>query len=83
MAFGAGCVEFKLVLQAVALSSFLLPMLEYVPEQRATAAQMQQHPWLTGKLPSLSSQAGDRHRSAPSSSSPRLVKRSRYRLMHP
>ncbi|KAK9852127.1 hypothetical protein WJX84_008536 [Apatococcus fuscideae] len=63
--------------EAVALSSFLLPMLEYVPEQRATAAQMQQHPWLTGKLPSLSSQAGDRHRSAPSSSSPRLVKRSR------
>ncbi len=49
-------------------------MLEYIPEQRATAAQMLQHPWLTGKLASVGLQDRDRHR-APSS--PRLVKRSR------
>lgn len=32
--------------EADALSSFILPMLAYDPEQRATAAQMLQHPWL-------------------------------------
>ena len=34
--------------QAAGLSGFMLPMLEYVPERRATAAQMLQHPWLRG-----------------------------------
>mmetsp|Transcript_3992 Transcript_3992/g.11559 ORF Transcript_3992/g.11559 Transcript_3992/m.11559 type:complete len:90 (+) Transcript_3992:264-533(+) len=31
---------------ADALASFLLPMLRYEPERRASAAQMLQHPWL-------------------------------------
>ena len=29
------------------LSSFLLPMLDYVQENRATAAQCLEHPWLS------------------------------------
>ncbi|TDH14593.1 hypothetical protein EPR50_G00044000 [Perca flavescens] len=33
--------------EAVQFSSFLLTMLELVPEERATAAQCLQHPWLT------------------------------------
>lgn len=36
------------VSQAEALTEFLLPMLEYVPAQRATAAEMLAHPWLQG-----------------------------------
>ncbi|XP_074872712.1 SRSF protein kinase 3 isoform X2 [Carettochelys insculpta] len=32
--------------QADAFTRFLLPMLEFLPEQRATAAQCLQHPWL-------------------------------------
>ncbi|XP_053144445.1 SRSF protein kinase 1-like isoform X1 [Hemicordylus capensis] len=32
--------------QAAALASFLLPMLEYAPEKRATAEKCLQHPWL-------------------------------------
>jgi serine/threonine protein kinase len=34
--------------QAQALTDFLLPMLEYVPSRRATAAEMLAHPWLRG-----------------------------------
>jgi serine/threonine-protein kinase SRPK3 len=37
-----------LPLQARALTDFLLPMLEYVPSRRATAAEMLAHPWLRG-----------------------------------
>eukprot|EP00195_Chlamydomonas_chlamydogama_P006321 CAMPEP_0202894760 /NCGR_PEP_ID=MMETSP1392-20130828/4082_1 /ASSEMBLY_ACC=CAM_ASM_000868 /TAXON_ID=225041 /ORGANISM="Chlamydomonas chlamydogama, Strain SAG 11-48b" /LENGTH=652 /DNA_ID=CAMNT_0049579543 /DNA_START=42 /DNA_END=2000 /DNA_ORIENTATION=+ len=37
--------------EALSLSGFLLPMLEYIPEKRATAASMLSHPWLTGQLP--------------------------------
>ncbi|KAG2455822.1 SRPK3 kinase, partial [Polypterus senegalus] len=32
--------------QAAQFSDFLLPMMEYIPEKRATAAQCLQHPWL-------------------------------------
>ncbi|XP_064415304.1 SRSF protein kinase 3 isoform X2 [Latimeria chalumnae] len=32
--------------QAVQFTDFLLPMLEYVPEKRATAAECLRHPWL-------------------------------------
>lgn len=35
--------------EAQALTDFLLPMLEYVPEDRATAKQMLDHPWLQGR----------------------------------
>jgi serine/threonine-protein kinase SRPK3 len=34
--------------EAAALADFLVPMLNCVPEARATAAQCLQHPWLTG-----------------------------------
>ena len=30
------------------MAAFLSPMLDFVPERRATAAQMLQHPWLQG-----------------------------------
>lgn len=30
------------------LSSFLMPMLHYYPDSRATAAEMVKHPWLDG-----------------------------------
>lgn len=39
--------------QAQGLSSFLLPMLEYAPDKRATAEVMLKHPWLQGSLPKL------------------------------
>ena len=32
--------------EAIALNNFLLPMLEYCPEKRASAKQMLNHPWL-------------------------------------
>ena len=32
--------------EASALSDFLLPMLRYYPNQRATAQEMLNHPWL-------------------------------------
>ncbi|XP_034290051.1 SRSF protein kinase 3 isoform X4 [Pantherophis guttatus] len=32
--------------QAVQFTDFLLPMMEYIPEDRATAAQCLEHPWL-------------------------------------
>lgn len=32
--------------EAQALSDFLLPMLEWYPERRATAQEMLSHPWL-------------------------------------
>jgi len=32
--------------EAIALSNFLLPMLEYYPEKRASAREMLNHPWL-------------------------------------
>ena len=34
--------------QADALAAFMLPMLEYMPDKRATAAEMLAHPWLAG-----------------------------------
>ena len=40
-------------MQAQGLSSFLLPMLEYAPDKRATAAEMLRHPWLQGCLPKI------------------------------
>jgi hypothetical protein len=40
------------LLQALGLKEFLLPMLNLVPNKRATAAEMLQHPWLRGELPS-------------------------------
>ena len=36
--------------EARAFADFLLPMLEWDPEKRATAAQMLQHPWLERKF---------------------------------
>ena len=33
-------------MQAQALTDFMLPMLEYIPSRRATAAEMLRHPWL-------------------------------------
>ncbi|KAJ7317168.1 hypothetical protein JRQ81_003330 [Phrynocephalus forsythii] len=33
--------------QAAALTNFLLPMMEYAPERRVTAANCLQHPWLS------------------------------------
>lgn len=33
--------------EALFLADFLLPMLEYLPEKRATAQEMLNHPWLT------------------------------------
>ena len=39
--------------QAQGFSSFLLPMLEYAPDKRATAADMLRHPWLQGCLPKI------------------------------
>ena len=36
--------------EAQALNDFIMPMLEYYPEKRATARQMLKHPWL--KMPS-------------------------------
>ena len=34
--------------EAELLSSFLLPMLHYYPDSRATAAELVKHPWLDG-----------------------------------
>jgi serine/threonine protein kinase len=33
---------------AIEFTAFLMPMLRYTPSQRATAAEMLRHPWLTG-----------------------------------
>jgi len=52
-------------LQAAALADFMLPMLVYDPERRATATDMLRHPWLeraAGPRPGASPPAG---RSAP------------------
>ena len=35
--------------EAASLASFLVPMLDFVPERRATAQQALQHPWLLGQ----------------------------------
>lgn len=40
-----------LTFQAAALSDFLMPMLEYDPDRRATAAESLRHPWLQGPPP--------------------------------
>ncbi|KAK9829340.1 hypothetical protein WJX72_005262 [[Myrmecia] bisecta] len=75
--------------EAQSLASFLTPMLDFVPEKRATAAQMLKHPWLDGCQPaprrtgqqaaSRPAAAGsNRHhaRSHTRSASPRSTKRS-------
>lgn len=36
--------------EAELLSSFLLPMLHYYPDSRATAAELVKHPWLDGVI---------------------------------
>lgn len=36
--------------EAAGLASFLVPMLRFVPEERATAQDMLAHPWLRGEL---------------------------------
>lgn len=41
--------------EAKGLASFLLPMLHFVPDQRATAGEMLSHPWLRGELPPVAS----------------------------
>ena len=41
------CIK-KLCTQARALARFLRPMLDFVPEKRATAAEMLRHEWLDG-----------------------------------
>ena len=35
--------------EAAAFADFLLPMLRFVPEERATAAEMLRHPWLAAE----------------------------------
>ena len=35
--------------EAESFSDFLLPMLEWYPERRATAQDMLKHPWLSGE----------------------------------
>ena len=42
-------------MQARALAKFLRPMLDFVPEKRATAAEMLRHDWLAGAADSPSS----------------------------
>lgn len=37
-----------ILLQAIELTDFLLPMLDYDPSRRASAAHMLRHPWLAG-----------------------------------
>ena len=51
--------SFSSLLQALGLRDFLEPMLNFVPGRRATAAQMLQHPWLRGELPSGGARRGD------------------------
>ena len=34
--------------EAKEFTSFLIPMLDFVPDKRATAAQCLKHPWLKG-----------------------------------
>ena len=62
--------------QARAFAEFLVPMLEYVPERRATAAEMLRHPWLS-QQPAAADQPAAQHAShrpsnshRPASSSP-------------
>ena len=50
------------------MAAFLLPMLRYDPEERATAAQMLQHRWLSSQealaqTPVANGRSGDHHRS--------------------
>ena len=73
----------SLAMQAQSLASFLLPMLEYLPEKRATAAEMLHHPWLDQKALSDSKHIGretaasSRDRSRSEAESPSAAKRSR------
>lgn len=39
--------------EAQALADFILPMLDFDPSKRATAAQMLAHPWLSEAAPAL------------------------------
>jgi hypothetical protein len=48
-----------LVLQAEGLSQFLLRMLRFHPESRATAEELLNDPWLEGKLPEAPAELTD------------------------
>jgi serine/threonine-protein kinase SRPK3 len=77
--------------EARELSSFLLPMLEYMPDKRATAAEMLKHPWVAnpdaqlqhGSAAQPRAAADPRpekaHRPRSASLSPHASKRSRRR----
>lgn len=63
-------------LQATALADFLLPMLDWAPDTRATAADALKHPWLAGPPalpPPTAPERGREHqeRAASRSESPR------------
>lgn len=59
------------LLQAQALTEFLLPMLDYVPSRRATAAEMLAHPWLRDAAPQQKAAAGQEAAVAPPDSNRR------------
>lgn len=44
-------------MQAHGLRDFLVPMLNFVPGKRATAAESLRHPWLRGELPEVPEEA--------------------------
>lgn len=52
------------IMQAEAVASFLLPMLEFVPEKRATAQELLDHPWLSGDVTAARKLLARRLRSA-------------------
>ena len=75
--FGSPSQAAAMCLQARGLAAFLTPMMEYVPDKRATAAEMLSHPWLTqqsdaeeSSSPHASRRPPDAHRQAASASPP-------------
>ena len=50
--------------EAELLSSFLMPMMHYYPQSRATAAEMVNHPWLRGVTVLGEEEIADRQRSS-------------------
>jgi len=63
--------------EAEALAAFMVPMLEFVPEKRATAKDMLSHPWLSGDLQAAASLGKSAGRAAGS------ARRSRSRSKSP